>query len=441
MKMQQTAYNMPGAYAITGPLDVEALRQAFCALIERHESLRTSFVAVSGEPMQKIHPAVPFPLQYLDVRTAASPDKLVNNLMLEETDFPFDLERVPLLRATLLRVGEEAFVLVFNIHHIIADGQSAEVMVNELLLRYAAHREGVPAALPALAIHYKDFADWHNQQLSLPQMDVHRQYWLRKFAGEPPVLELPTDYRRPAVRTYIGANFTTSLGRTLTGDLQQFARTRNASLFMVLLTGVEALLYRYTKQEDIVVGTVSSGRVSVDLENQIGCFLNTLALRTKIKASDCFVTLLDKVKQEVISAFEHELYPFDLLVSELALKRDPGRSVLFDVQVSLQTVEPKATQIPREGTIHITHLNIDFARSKYDMTINFEEADGDLTLSIQYNTSLFDPASVHTLAKSLVAVFENCLRNPFQHMADLVLTPGPVPALQPLCTQSFDFEF
>jgi NRPS condensation-like uncharacterized protein len=250
----------------------------------------------------------------------------------------FDLARGPLLKASLLRLEDSQHLFVLTMHHIISDGWSMANLVNQVLTCYQAFRRGAENPLPALRIQYKDYAVWQRQQLSGAELETHQNYWRQQFAGEVPVLALPTDFARPPVKTYRGDRVTRMLA-PVTQDALRLGQQQGATLFMVLLAAVKALLYRYTSQQDIIVGSPLAGRERQELEEQIGFYVNTLALRTRLSAEDSFRKLLDKVKATTLEAYQHQIYPFDRLVEEMHLSRDASRSPLFDVLAVLQNLE------------------------------------------------------------------------------------------------------
>ncbi|OQX08969.1 MAG: hypothetical protein BWK80_47510, partial [Desulfobacteraceae bacterium IS3] len=313
-------YNLPGACLLEGKIDVSAFRKAFQSLIERHESLRTTFVAADGEPKQKIHQDIAFALEESDLSGKANNEATARSYVEKESLTPFDLAKGPLLRAKLFKLSQDRHVLVVNMHHIISDALSLNVVTKEVIAFYIADTKGESLALPQLRIQYKDYTAWQNALLESDKVKAHEDYWREKFSGEMPVLNLPADYPRPKIQTFNGATIRFALSSK--AELQKIAEASDASLFMVIVSLVKTLFHRYTAQEDIIIGTPIAGRSHPDLEDQIGFYVNMLALRDKINAKDSFINVLKKVRQTCIEAYDHQVYPFDKLVDELALARD-----------------------------------------------------------------------------------------------------------------------
>ena len=403
-KENQVAYNMPIVYHLDGPLDRPAFERALAALVDRHESLRTQFITVAGEPQQIIHPNVGFELVFKDLQAEPTKEEIAGTAVREDLEKPFNLSEGPLLRAQLLQMEAERHLFLFNMHHIISDGCSVDILLREVISLYYAFREGKNNPLPILPIQYKDYTYWQQEQLKSPLSQSHKTYWLDQFAEAVPVLELPTDYPRPAVKTFHGSTFTDQLEPDLSGLVTDFARQEGASIFMVLLASVKALLYRYTGQEDIVVGSPVAGRNHADLENQVGFYVNTLALRTRFGATQHFEELLQQVKTNTLRAYEHQLYPFDWLVDNLSLNRDLSRSPLFDVMVVLQNTS--AESIPQMDGVTLTLYPQPLCISKFDLTFTFSETPNGIGIEAEYNTDLFAPARI----RQMISHYQQLLR-------------------------------
>ncbi|HJT73558.1 MAG TPA: amino acid adenylation domain-containing protein, partial [Chitinophaga sp.] len=333
------AYNMSGGYVFEGELRLESLEHAFNMLLIRHEGLRTVFREDNIAGVRQFilsAEEIGARLMYQDLRGEQEQDKKLRQLIFQVTGRPFNLATGPLLRAGVYRVADDKWIFAYGMHHIISDGWSLNVLINELLALYHAHTAGEFDPLPPLRIQYKDYAVWQQEQLSGALQEEHREYWLQQFAGELPVLELMPDSPRPAVKTYNGGIVQKTFGKELSRGLRAIVQEEGATLFMGLLAAVNALLYRYTGQEDIIVGSPVAGREHVDLEDQIGFYVNTLALRARFHGTDSYRELLSQIRDVTLGAYEHQVYPFDDLVDELGLQRDMSRSALFDVMVILQ---------------------------------------------------------------------------------------------------------
>jgi amino acid adenylation domain-containing protein/non-ribosomal peptide synthase protein (TIGR01720 family) len=416
MEKALTAYNNLEALLIEGDFDVPAFRKAFEAMIERHESLRTTFVTIEGEPKQRIHKEMGFAMEEIDLSDRTDQEDWVARHVKEEANLPFDLGKGPLLRAKLLRLNERKYIFLFNMHHIICDGWSMGVMVKELAGLYNSYVSGRETILPPLRIQYKDYAAWQNALLGSDRVEEHRQYWLGKLSGDIPSLDLPTDYPRPSISTFNGKTVRRSWEKALTDGLKKLGREKNTSLFMILLAIVKVLLYRYTSQKDIIVGSPVAARNHPDLEDQVGFYVNTLALRDTLEVQDSFLTVLSRVKKTMTEAYDHQWYPFDKLVGELNLKRDMNRGPLFDVMLVLE--ERVQGELDLEKA-KVTELEIDSEKSRYDLTFYFEESDKGIRLDLNYNTDLFKEDRIRRLAANLEELTKSLLEKPTLSIQDL----------------------
>jgi len=359
----QNAYNIPVAIRIIGSLNIAALEQALTQLLDRHESLRTNFVSENGQPRQVIQVARAF-------------DLAVN---------------------------------VWEHSDIVSDGWSIGILFKELNVLYQAIDTENPIKLAPLEIQYKDYAAWQHQLLSDSEnMDALRRYWQEQLANLT-TLELPTDFPRPSIKTYQGANLTHKFNANLLAQLERVSRANGATLFMTLTAITKILLYRYSGQEDIIIGTPSAGRNHPDLHDQIGYYINTVVLRDHLASTDSFTDTLIKVKQTALAAFERELYPFDQLVEELNLDRDMSRSPIFDVMLVLQNNEYSDLKL---GETTLSVLPSPFKVSKFDLTFNFMQYTDGLEMGIEYNTDLFKKETIERMVQHLELLITNVLANP-----------------------------
>ncbi|MGD0283905.1 MAG: amino acid adenylation domain-containing protein, partial [Dissulfurispiraceae bacterium] len=383
MEEYLVAFNIPGAYLIEGELDAHALNRAFQALVERHESLRTTFEDLDGVAVQKVRKDIGFALKVIDLSNDEHEDKveLARGWAAREAALPFDLSEGPLLRATLIRFDGRRSLLSLVMHHIISDGWSFHVLERELAGLYRSYAEGTHPGLLPLTLQYRDYAVWQNNLLQTEMIREHREYWRGKLSGELPPLDLPSDLPRPRVKTFNGKTISFEMDDEVAAGLRVTASRHGASLFMLLVTALKVLLYRYTGQQDIIIGTPVAGRNHPDLENQIGFYVNILALRDTIKGSDSFETLIRSVKQTAIEAYDHQDYPFDMLVDELDVRKETGRSPLFDVMIALQHDEHIA---PLASGLKITGIEIETGISQYDITIEFKERRHSLSFALNY---------------------------------------------------------
>jgi amino acid adenylation domain-containing protein len=369
-----TEYNTGIGLRLTGALDIGALRDALDALGRRHEALRTTFGTVDEHGVQVVADDGDIPLRIVDMSTIEADlrDTAVEQALTQELSLPFDLRRGPLTKVTLLRLAPEEHILLLGQHHIITDGWSVKVLVDELAELYAAHVRGTTAALPELPIQYPDFAVWQREQLSGPALDEHLAYWARKLAGLQ-TFELPADRPRPHLRTTAGAIHRHDLPAELVEQLARIGQDRSATLFMTLTAAVQVLLARYSGQQDIAIGAATSGRNRAELENLAGFFVNTVVLRAQVDQGRAFYEFLSQVRETALEAFAHDDAPFDRVVEQLQPERDPGRTPLVDTMIVLQN----ATVTPREaGALRITEYDLPRPAARFDLVFEFCLATG-----------------------------------------------------------------
>lgn len=438
-----TAYHISRALKISGQVDTEALEKAFAHLLERHESLRTRFSTAQGTPVQKVFdPAqAAFKITCTDLRYTTHPEEEANTLITAWINRSFDLEQDTLLRVSLLRLQDEEYVFLFLIHHIISDGWSLEVLTNEVMALYHYYANGIPHGLTPLKFQYRDYAAWHNRELAGGNLEKYRQYWWNRLSGAP-ILDFPADMPRPAVKTYAGGIVSFTVNEALTEHLREIGRQNGSSLFMALLAAVKVLLYRFTGQEDITVGSVHAGREHADLENQIGLYANTLVLRTALAGSDNFTQVLHKVKESVLGAYEYQAYPFDLLVSDLHLDRDQSRSPLFDIYVDLINVGAVQMNPDHFSGLKVTEFDAGDPTSKYDISFRFFDAGSTITAVIEYNTDLFYAETIELTGARLLKVLDGLAQQPKHPITDITFSNnGPDSIDQGILEETFDFSF
>ena len=411
------AYNIAKVYVIEGPLHVEILEEAFKKLIERHESLRTIFIQdENGEPRQVILDADHnmFRMVHKDLVNADVPDDKLKQYIQKECFRPFNLSEGPLVRINLCRESAAKWVLIYVMHHIISDAWSMGILLNELLYYYKALLEGKQPMLKPLQLQYKDYAAWQQLQLQQLTMDVHKKYWLSKLEGDLPVLEIVTDKLRPAVKSYNGGVLTRRINARLTNTIKRLSQEQGGTLFVGLLSVVYALLYRYSNQNDIIIGTPVAGREHIDLEQQIGFYINTLALRTRFSGENNFRELISKVKQTTFDAYEHQAYPFDALINELDLPRDLSRNALFDVMVMLQNTKldkPADTDTSNEITVKLYEEGQQTI-SKFDLGFGFVENGDEIHLSIEYNSDIYNDFLINQLSNHFEQLLNSLTADP-----------------------------
>jgi amino acid adenylation domain-containing protein len=407
-----TAYLLPYAWRLRGPLDVAALEASLTALVARHESLRTACAVVDEQPVQVIAPTTPVSLPFQDLTAFPEPgrDDEVHRLVHQEAQQPFDLTTGPLWRGQLLRLGPEDHVLLLTFHHIITDGWSMEIVFRELCALYTAQGAGQPALLPPLPTQYADFALWQRHWLQGEVLDRQLTYWRTQLADGPPSLELPTDFPRPPQQTYRGQRLAFMLPAPLTQALKRLSQQEGVTLFMTLLAAFQLLLCRYTCQRDILVGTPIAGRTKTHLEGLIGFFVNTLVIRTQLKDQPTFRDLLQQVRETCLNAFAHQDVPFEKLVEALQPVRDPSRHPIFQVMFQLHHAD---------STSEFTLQNLEVLllpqvgqTAKFDLSLGLIVKGETLEGTVTFNTGLFEPTTIKRLTMHYHKLLEGFVANP-----------------------------
>ncbi|CAM2010730.1 non-ribosomal peptide synthetase [Acanthopleuribacter pedis] len=416
------AYNVPGAFTLDGPLRVDFLEQAVAQLTERHESLRTHFTRIGDEPRQVVAPVRPFSLKIVDLSDQTEPESAVSRLAHTEANQAFDLEKGPLFRVTLVRLEPQRHVLLFTLHHIIADGWSMDNLFREIGLRYQALIAGKTNPLPPLPFQYRDYAVWSRNRLEGEEGARLHQYWHGVFAEQPPALRLPTDRPRPPLKTYRGGSVVVPLPDALMPAFTAFCQNRELTPFMGLLAALNILLYRLTGQTDLVVSSPAAGRPHPDLDDHVGLFINSVALRTRFSDATSFDALLDSVRAAVIGALAHGLYPFDRLVGELPYGHDPSRSPLADVMLSY--VSQPHRQAETLGDLRIGTLESRFDTAKLDLSFDFLQAPDGWVFSVEYNSDLFHREAAAQFGTRLLTVMDHLSRHPAPDHRTLPLVPA-----------------
>ena len=417
----KATYNIPVAVRFTGSLDVGALERSLNQIVQRHESLRTRFVDVGGEPVQVIEAEASLTLEVRDL--SALPEQARESeawrLMRAGARRSFDVSRGPLLRATLLRLRPEEQVVMLVMHHIISDGWSLGVLVRELVALYEAETKNEPALLPALPVQYVDFAVWQNGWLHGEALEAQLGYWRRQLAGEIPVLQLPVDRPRPAVQSFRGASHTLVLPPSLVASIKTLARTHSATPFMLLLSGFCALLQRYTNQSEFLVGTPVANRTRPELEGLIGFFVNTLVLRADVSDDPSFLDLLKRVRQTALEAYAHQDLPFEKLVEALNPTRDLSRSALFQVMFVQQEETASSLRLPG---LTVERLEVGTGTAKFEQTWAVQETgEGSVEVRVEYSADLFDLETVERMGHHYRKLLEAAVANPTLTVSDLPL--------------------
>ncbi len=413
-------YNEFAAWHLNGALDVAVLEQALSEILRRHESLRTTFPASGGAPVQAI--AAPRPLQLSVVDLARLPrpkrDAAVRVLAREVAHRPFDLARGPLLRVTVIRCAEQEHVLVLTAHHIILDGWSVGVFRQELAQLYTAFRAREPSPLQELPFQYADFTLWQRQRLDEEDLTPQLEYWQRQLSDLPPLTELPQAKVRPAVETFAGGREHFVLPPSLGEPLAAFGRREGATLFMTLLAGFQALVHRYTVERDVPIGTVLAGRDQPGLERLIGFFVNTLVLRCEIHGGLSFRELLKRTRRTAIEAYENRDLPFDHVVEALQPERSLSYNPLFQLMFVLQNTPPGREEV---SGLTLTPLEMDSGLAKYDLALSMKAAPRGIEAAWEHNCDLFEAAEIRRMSGHLKILLQGIVDDPDRPISDLPL--------------------
>ena len=422
------AYNAPGAFHLEGELDLDLLQRALDALVDRHEVLRTTYSVIDGLPMQVIVPSAPVELNVVDLRSLPADDRdaEAQRILKNESRFAFDLESGPVLRPTVIRLADDEHILMLVLHHVATDGWSRSVLYHDLTVLYETLRDGRAPSLPPLAIQYADYAVWQRKWLEGGIVDSQLEYWKRKLRGAPSRLDLPTDFQRPPVRSYIGDQISVILDMESREGLRAVARRSDATLFVALLAAFATLLQRYSGQDDVVVGTPFAGRNRTELESMVGYFINPLALRIDLSGDPTFDELVVRARETTLEAFAHADVPYETVVRATNPQRDLSQTPVFQAMMVLhnpawQTQRPK---FQPEGirSAEITHEK---GWAKFDVLLGMSERTTGLNTTWEYSTELFKPATVRRMMDHFRILIENAGSNPERPISKLaMLTEG-----------------
>ncbi|WP_052496593.1 condensation domain-containing protein [Pedobacter lusitanus] len=415
----RSAYNISAAYIFEGTLNIDAFSKAFDILIERHESLRTVFLMVDGELKQKIYSLEDsrFYLEINDFNGQELSEDEVSESIYKAADKRFDLSTGPLISAALSIFAQNKYVFCFSLHHIIADGWSVEIFIKEILILYNSCCLDLPHPLPKLNIQNKDFISWQLDKLKGDSLLKLRTFWADKLAVKTPVLSLPTDFPRPQTKSFNGGRVDFFISKEMSAALRKLSSDNDCTLFVTLLAVYKAWLFIYSGQTDLIVGVPVAGRNHPDLENQIGLYLNTLALRTEFEESDTFLSLLAKVKLNVIKGLDHQHYPFDYLIDELNIQYDKSRNPLFDVGFTFNTVSAIKTlesDLDQNQFNQITVRNLDHGHRtvKVDKWLHINESQEEIKIFLEYRTDLFLPQTIENRMETFKYILMKITENP-----------------------------
>ena len=413
-------YNIPVAVRMSGNLDLKTLQQALSEIVRRHSVLRTSFPTVNDIPRQVIHPEATMNINVVDLQQLSVTERetVLHQQAQLEAITPFNLENAPLIRCSLLELSATEYVLLLTMHHIVSDGWSMGVFMSELSALYQASCAGVPSVLPELPIQYADFALWQRQWVSGEVLETQLNYWVSQLQGLPLLLQLPTDRPRPRVQTHQGRTQRFTLNRDVTQKLQSLSRASGTTLFMTLLAAFATLLYRYSGESDIVIGSPIANRNRSEIESLIGFFVNTLVLRTRIDANPSFESLLAQVLETTLQAYEHQDVPFEQVVEALQPQRSLSHSPLFQVMFILQNAPIGEIELPG---VTWTQLNRESTIAKFDLTLSMMETHQGLVGAWEYNTDLFDGSTIERMAGHFENLLSAIVENPQQAVGEIPL--------------------
>ncbi|MBN2536024.1 MAG: amino acid adenylation domain-containing protein [Spirochaetales bacterium] len=406
IESKNVVYNIPAVMAMKGELDYDRFEYALKKLIERHEALRTSFIMIDGEPFQEIHESVDFNVEYLEMDAGNIRDSISRFIR------PFDLSKAPLIRAGLLKMKKDKHLLLFDMHHIISDGTSAIILLKEFSLLYQG------AELPPLQVQYKEYAAWHNRELRTEKIEKQRMYWTGEFHKQIPVLSLPVDFARPAIQNFHGAKIECTIDPELTKRLKDIASLYNATLYMLLLAAYYILLFNYTQQQDIVVGTPLAGRDHPDVQNTVGMFVNTIALRNYPGGRKKIREFLLEIKERVVKAFDNQLYQYEMLIEDLQIKRDMGRNPLFDTMFVLQNIGHMEIDT---GSLNIRPYAFDDGIAKFDLTVFARETGAGISFLFEYCTALFKKTTIQRMSLGYISILKEITLAPERMISEIEL--------------------
>ena len=408
-----TRYNMPFAMLVEGKLDIEKLEKAFSLLVQRHEVFRTSFQMIDGNPVQRIYDEGELKINIIEIKEDILEEQEyadeIKNLM-NRFIKPFELDKAPLVRVGLAKLGEEKYLLMLDIHHIISDGVSTGILTREFIELYRGDE------LPGPQFTYKDYALLQQEASYKEALKKQEEYWINRFQGEIPILDMPLDFRRPSVQDYQGANIRFKADSILTDKLKKLASNTGSTLYMVLLGVYYLLLYKYTGQEDIVVGSPVAGRPRAEFENVMGMFVNTLAMRNFPCSCKSFLEFLKEVRESCYEAYDNQDYQFEELIEKLVVKRDLSRNPLFDTMFVLQNMGIEGLEL--DG-LKFTACPFDSMETKFDIVLGGVEEEGELLFSLEYAAVLFRTQTIERMGEHFIRLLEEVASNPEKKLCEL----------------------
>lgn len=435
LQPESAAYNCPGAIRLKGRLDVAALRTSLSEVVRRHEVLRTTFHIVDGEPVQAVAPPSEVALPIVDVSGARDAEKLARPVADDQAQRPFDLTRGPLLRALLLRLSDDEHLMLLILHHIAGDAWSFGILIQEVTTLYVARLEGRASPLPELRWQYGDFARWQRGWLKDQAFVEQMDYWRRQLQNLPPLV-LSTRPHRSGGGVRYGERRWFQFAPDLSRALKSLANESRATLFMTMLAGFQALLYRYTGQPEFAIGSPIANRKYAETERMIGFFVNMLVLRADLSGNPTFRTLLGRVRETCLEAYAHQDVPFEKIVEELAPQRSGGSTPLLDVVLALESAPSEAINLPGLAT---GRAALPHGYARFDLTVLLVDMQGGLEVTVEFDRELFAAAEMDLLVQRFERLLTAAADNPDLRLLDIPLTVTPTDNLAPVQADQFDF--
>ena len=418
IELAGSAYNVPLAMRLGGELDIDALHSAFDTLVRRHEILRTSFISVDGQPTQHISNEIGAILTVRDLLAEADPESAADQIVQEEARRIFNLTKAPLLRAVLVKISAQVHVLSVTMHHIVSDAWSIGIFAREIGELYNAAVNKRTPSLADLKLQYADFSLWQRGQAQDKTLDYQLAYWKQTLSDAPTFLDLPTDHPRPATARFLGAAVPIVFSKDLTEALSTLARKEGVTLYMVLLAGFKVLLSRWSGQHDLVVGSSIAGRTHRDLEDLIGCFVNTIAVRTSLEDDPTFTELVHQTKGKLVDAYAHQDVPFERVVAELLPERRFDRQPIVQVNFAFENTEHPSLSLTN---LKITPLETKTTTARFDLTLHLVETSDGVSGIFEYATDLFERETISRLLAQLTRIYAQVAFNPDQRLSEIAL--------------------
>ncbi|MGK7931603.1 MAG: amino acid adenylation domain-containing protein, partial [Microcystaceae cyanobacterium] len=417
---ENATYNIPAAIQLTGKLNIQALENSLNDIVKRHESLRTRFTTLEGEAVQIIDSERIVNLEIINLETLEETQKQQQKqtLINQEASLPFNLANDPLIRSKLIQIDNDNYILLITMHHIISDGWSMGIFVQELSQLYIGYVQGKEIQLDPLPIQYPDFAAWQKEYLSGENLNKQINYWQEKLYGLPPLLELPTDHPRPPIQTFKGSHISFNLNKELSEKLTQLSQQQGVTLFMTLLSGFSILLSRYSRQEDLAIGTPIANRNRREIEALIGFFINTLVMRINLEENPAVTELLKQVRSSSLEAYNNQDIPFEKLVEEINPERNMSHSPLFQVMFVLQNAPMGELSLPE---LSLSPVEMEYNIAKFDLTLSMEETEAGLRGDWEYNTDLFERETIERMIRHYEVLLEGIVENPEEKVSKLPL--------------------